>query len=300
MISSFLLNLKKKNHIKIDVSSKLIFIKQIESIGKLKVKSIEHQIYKIKKILIVSLLPGTDDTESLSTIECDLNNISNQNDSANFEPHLTEQITSIKRNNSSNALNTSNNNNNNNNSETNNTNTIRFERKITDEIYKIFQDNDGSFYFSPTYDLTNSIERQEDQIQNETKLTQPHLLWSNADDTFFWNKTLLLDLIENKVDLNNTHVFIQPIIQGFIEIEDFEKILYPAHLNKNTQTDPLKENLSKIRMCLISRRSRYRLGTRFKRRGVDENGNVANFVETEQVSCEKNLNLFLIKIIKKF
>lgn len=289
MISIFF-QISKKIQIKIDVSSKLIFIKQIESIGKLKVKSIEHPIYKIKKILIVSLLPGTDDTESLSTIECDLNNISNQNDSTNFESHITEQITSIKRNNSSNALNTSSNIYNSNN-ETNN-NTIRFERKITDEIYKIFQDNDGSFYFSPTYDLTNSIERQEDQIQNETKLTQPHLLWSNADDTFFWNKTLLLDLIENKTDLNNTHVFIQPIIQGFIEIEDFEKILYPAHLNKNTQTDPLKENLSKIRMCLISRRSRYRLGTRFKRRGVDENGNVANFVETEQVICEKKFKYF--------
>ena len=45
-------------------------------------------------------------------------------------------------------------------------------------------------------------------------------------------------------------------------------------------------------MCLISRRSRYRLGTRFKRRGVDENGNVANFVETEQVICEKKFKYF--------
>ena len=34
---------------------------------------------------------------------------------------------------------------------------------------------------------------------------------------------------------------------------------------------------------LISRRSRYRAGTRYKRRGVDEDGHVANYVETEQV-----------------
>lgn len=36
-------------------------------------------------------------------------------------------------------------------------------------------------------------------------------------------------------------------------------------------------------MFLISRRSRHRAGTRYKRRGVDEKGKCANFVETEQV-----------------
>lgn len=36
-------------------------------------------------------------------------------------------------------------------------------------------------------------------------------------------------------------------------------------------------------MLLVSRRSRLRQGTRFTRRGIDAEGNVANFVETEQV-----------------
>lgn len=36
-------------------------------------------------------------------------------------------------------------------------------------------------------------------------------------------------------------------------------------------------------LALISRRSRYRAGTRYFRRGVDQNGHVANFNETEQV-----------------
>ncbi|OQR69164.1 phosphatidylinositide phosphatase SAC2 isoform 1, partial [Tropilaelaps mercedesae] len=36
-------------------------------------------------------------------------------------------------------------------------------------------------------------------------------------------------------------------------------------------------------MILLSRRSRYRAGTRYKRRGVDEEGRCANFVETEQM-----------------
>lgn len=37
-----------------------------------------------------------------------------------------------------------------------------------------------------------------------------------------------------------------------------------------------------LTLLLISRRSRNRAGTRYKRRGVDENGYVANYVETEQ------------------
>lgn len=36
-------------------------------------------------------------------------------------------------------------------------------------------------------------------------------------------------------------------------------------------------------LLLVSRRSRLRQGTRFTRRGIDAEGNVANFVETEQV-----------------
>lgn len=38
-----------------------------------------------------------------------------------------------------------------------------------------------------------------------------------------------------------------------------------------------------FQLCLISRRSRYRAGTRYFRRGIDHDGNVANFNETEQL-----------------
>jgi hypothetical protein len=40
---------------------------------------------------------------------------------------------------------------------------------------------------------------------------------------------------------------------------------------------------SPIIFALISRRSRYRAGTRYFRRGVDHEGHVANFNETEQI-----------------
>jgi hypothetical protein len=38
-----------------------------------------------------------------------------------------------------------------------------------------------------------------------------------------------------------------------------------------------------MQICLISRRSRFRTGTRYFRRGIDHEGHVANFNETEQL-----------------
>ena len=38
-----------------------------------------------------------------------------------------------------------------------------------------------------------------------------------------------------------------------------------------------------IDYMLISRRSRFRAGVRYERRGIDKDGAVANFAETEQV-----------------
>lgn len=38
-----------------------------------------------------------------------------------------------------------------------------------------------------------------------------------------------------------------------------------------------------MQLCLISRRSRFRAGTRYFRRGIDHDGHVANFNETEQI-----------------
>lgn len=45
-------------------------------------------------------------------------------------------------------------------------------------------------------------------------------------------------------------------------------------------------------LYFISRRSIHRIGRRFNTRGVDSNGNVANFVETEQIVLRKNGMIF--------
>jgi phosphatidylinositol 4-phosphatase len=43
-------------------------------------------------------------------------------------------------------------------------------------------------------------------------------------------------------------------------------------------------NSQKLQLYLISRRSRFRAGTRYFRRGIDHDGHVANFNETEQIA----------------
>ena len=61
------------------------------------------------------------------------------------------------------------------------------------------------------------------------------------------------------------HPLLVPIIQGHVEIEHYS---IDGH---------------KFRFILISRRSCERAGFRYQRRGIDAEGNVANFVETEQI-----------------
>lgn len=60
--------------------------------------------------------------------------------------------------------------------------------------------------------------------------------------------------------------WITPMMQGFIEV-----------------TESIRVNGTTFKMIFISRRSCRRPGTRFTMRGIDAEGNVANFVETEQI-----------------
>ena len=48
------------------------------------------------------------------------------------------------------------------------------------------------------------------------------------------------------------------------------------------ELDGVADASKSLTLFLISRRSRHRAGTRYKRRGIDDSGFVANYVETEQ------------------
>lgn len=113
------------------------------------------------------------------------------------------------------------------------------------------------FFYSPTYDMTHTQQR----ISKFTSKQLSDPLWTRADDRFFWNKELISDLMKRNAD-----EWIVPFMSAYIEI----------------QTDCAVDS-QKFALIFISRRSRFRQGCRFTKRGIDDNGNVANFVETEQV-----------------
>ena len=78
--------------------------------------------------------------------------------------------------------------------------------------------------------------------------------------------------------------YILPLMYGSTSQPSFHAPL-PSFLPRSTAFDTRVESIKgqTVRFALISRRSRYRAGTRYFRRGVDAEGHVANFNETEQI-----------------
>jgi len=63
------------------------------------------------------------------------------------------------------------------------------ERRITEELHKIFDETD-SFYFSFDCDITNNLQRHEAKLEDNQ---------SQADERFFWNMHMIRDLINLNV-----------------------------------------------------------------------------------------------------
>uniref|UniRef100_A0A0K8UM12 Phosphatidylinositide phosphatase SAC2 n=1 Tax=Bactrocera latifrons TaxID=174628 RepID=A0A0K8UM12_BACLA len=138
----------------------------------------------------------------------------------------------------------------------------RIEKRITEELHKIFDDTD-SFYFSLDSDITNNLQRQSAGGEQRQQ----------SDERFFWNMHMIAGILKFK---DNT--WILPVIQGFVQVE-------PCVIGNECFT-----------LALVSRRSRYRAGTRYKRRGVDEEGNCANYVETEQILSFRHHHLSFTQV----
>uniref|UniRef100_A0A034VUT2 Phosphatidylinositide phosphatase SAC2 n=2 Tax=Bactrocera dorsalis TaxID=27457 RepID=A0A034VUT2_BACDO len=138
----------------------------------------------------------------------------------------------------------------------------RIEKRITEELHKIFDDTD-SFYFSLDSDITNNLQRQSAGGEQRQQ----------SDERFFWNMHMISEILKFK---DNT--WILPVIQGFVQVE-------PCVIGNECFT-----------LALVSRRSRYRAGTRYKRRGVDEEGNCANYVETEQILSFRHHHLSFTQV----
>ncbi|CAO3594736.1 unnamed protein product [Absidia cylindrospora] len=134
------------------------------------------------------------------------------------------------------------------------------EQRLLKEVVGLF--SRGMFIFAYDYDITNNLQREfKKKSTNEANLkTISPSFRQSIDKRFWWNEHLCQDFITGKFDN-----WVLPIMQGTIQIEPTEIDGFP------------------FTFVLISRRSRERAGLRYQRRGVNDEGQVANFVETEQL-----------------
>ncbi|KAK7423129.1 hypothetical protein QQX98_001205 [Neonectria punicea] len=154
-----------------------------------------------------------------------------------------------------------------------------------------------SFYFSYDFDITRSLSKRESPPNTEAPL------YIQVDDIFFGNRHLLQPFIAAGQEF-----LALPLMQGFIGQRSFVVDSHPPQMDEAAKDSVELSNLSPSKsppgsppvesvrasidlrsterrylITLISRRSTKRAGLRYLRRGIDQDGFVANMVETEQL-----------------
>ncbi|RDW77073.1 hypothetical protein BP6252_05126 [Coleophoma cylindrospora] len=137
------------------------------------------------------------------------------------------------------------------------------------ELQKLL--GNGSFYYSTDFDLTNRL--QDRSVEASTFDAD------NLDESFLWNSYMISPLVKfrsrlvahEREALDRSRI-LTSAIRGFVM-----SITIPA------ASAPLRTSRTGLpsSLTLISRLSCRRAGTRFNSRGIDDDGNVANFVESE-------------------
>ena len=116
------------------------------------------------------------------------------------------------------------------------------------------------FFYSFTHDLSNSIQKQSRNKSNN--------FFENIDKNYMWNYNISKEFFENKID----PCFYTYLIHGYVGI----------------MNNTLKENNKKFTTVIISRRNSQNPFSSQLSKGINEEGNVANFVETEQILIYDN------------
>ena len=148
---------------------------------------------------------------------------------------------------------------------------------------KMFQaiDLSSNFYFSYSYDLTNTLQHNltdprfllrpsgEKTVINEFLADKDIMdnvgYVSQFQSKFVWNEFLMAGME------NINPEWILPIVHGFVDQSNVSIYGQPVYVT------------------LIARRSKNYAGTRFLKRGANNEGDVANEVETEQIACDASI-----------
>lgn len=144
--------------------------------------------------------------------------------------------------------------------------------------------SNGSFYFSNDFDLTSLLQNRgvdHSKLRNFSGTSSSdendHVNMQHYEEQYMWNSFLMDELIkfrstldESAVEILDDNRFLTTVIRGFAK---------SVSLNSRGDT-----------ISIISKQSWKRAGTRFNARGIDDDGYVANFVETEFIYSNLSLD----------
>ncbi|KAJ2724243.1 hypothetical protein GGI07_002113 [Coemansia sp. Benny D115] len=131
----------------------------------------------------------------------------------------------------------------------------RMEMRIIEELARIF--GTSGIFYSYDYDLTRSLQEKDSQPPVAERAPLAHA--AARDYWFNWH-------FQQRLLANNAHEWALPLIQGCVQVAACD----------------IKTGES-FQVCVLSRRNWRRIGMRYERRGINSEGYVANFVETEQI-----------------
>lgn len=153
---------------------------------------------------------------------------------------------------------------------------------LLEQLLKEASPSQTKAFFPPSPDQSTFLSSGDNQglpppspVRADPDIVEPDVhvpLWRRFDRRFFWNEWLLRDFIEQGL-----HAYVLPVSQGWVQASSFSIPMPPA-VTDSEPPEPIP-----VDIVLISRRSRERAGLRYQRRGIDDEGHVANFVETEMM-----------------
>jgi hypothetical protein len=122
------------------------------------------------------------------------------------------------------------------------------------------------FFYSFHYDLTNTRQKQ--------SKNKSFGIFDSSERKFFWNYNMYKKFLSNEKK-SISKIWMVICICGYVGMSE--------------------QNLGNVKLgfYLISRRSIYHAGTRYNTRGIEDDGHVANYLETEQIiKCANHILSF--------